>query len=89
MNVSAHGCVYRMGFVSAKRHQSEGRWLTSVAAPLIDLPKRHLLVDVVHTCLGRFVLLVGPIAVSLVFFTNVDSCPKVHEVVVVLTGVGQ
>ena len=75
--------------MSAWRHQSEDRWLTSVATPLIDLPKRHLLVDVIDACLRRFVLLVRAVTVSLVCLANVDSCPKMHEVVIILAAVGQ
>ena len=47
------------------------------------------MVDVIDTCLSRFVLLVSTDAMNLMPLTNVNSCPEVHEVIDVVTVVGQ
>ena len=72
-----------------RRHRSEERWLTIVATPLVNLPQRHSVVDIIDTFLSRFVLLVSTEAINLMLLANVDSCPKVDEVVDVVGFVGQ
>ena len=85
MNVSTHGCVCK---VSAGCRQSEEKWLTTVATPLINLPHWCFVVDIIDTFLSRFVLLVSTEAIKLMLSANVNSCPKVHEVVDIVAVVG-
>lgn len=64
-------------------------YLTTVAAPLINLPHRCFVIDVIDARLGGFVLLVSAVAVKLVLSANIYSCPKMHEVVDVIGFVSQ
>jgi hypothetical protein len=47
----------------------------------MGLPKRYLVVDIIGARLSRFVLPVSTGAMKLMLSANVDSCPKMHEVV--------
>jgi hypothetical protein len=89
MNVSTHGCVTGSDFMSAERRQSKENRLTTITAPLINLPHRCFAVDVIDTRLSRFVLLVSTEAVKFMLSANVYSCPKVHEVVDVVAVIGE
>ena len=87
-------CIYTWlcmgsGFVSTECCQSEERWLTIVATPLITIPHWYSVVDMINARRSRFVLLVRTEAISLMLLANVNSCPKVHEVIDVIAVVGQ
>ena len=55
----------------------------------MNLPQRYFVVDVIDACLGRSVLLVSTDAINFMPLANVNSCPKVHEVIDVVGVVGQ
>ena len=59
--------------------QYEERWLTSITAPLIDLPHCGILVDVINAHLSGLVLLVSTETVDFMLSANVYGCPKMHE----------
>ena len=75
--------------MSTEYFQGEERWLTGITAPLISLPQRRFVINVLNARLSRFVLLVSAMAVGLMLSANIDGRSKVLEVVDVIAVVDQ
>ena len=67
--------------VSTKHCKDEGKRLTTITAPFVNLPHRCFPVDVIDTLLSSLVLLVSTETVKLMLSANIYSCPEMHKVV--------
>ena len=67
----------------------QGKMLTAIATPLVNLPHWCLTIDEIDTFLSRVVLLEGTSAVKFMLLANVYRRPKMHEVFYISTVVGK